>query len=358
MEWIWFCREKNIFTCIYYQKTFFTLVLKCFAAFSLLVIPVVILSLRLLVLMASHAFGVSSYFLWTQKGLTTLPLVRGSGFVVPFRQMNGFYKYHVITAAHVSCPVRYPQLFSSASDNNPLKAIGERHISNRILFSHASESSFSTINGPFSPCLRHVSSHNLRFQQHFMPNVDVAALRIENEEIFSHDYPKSKLLEVDLTPLQDGEEIVLCGMDAKEAAGNPNDDGLQLLPCELTAVCKAALISVDYGTVLLCEVPEFHRANDREENLINLSHQNSIFASLPAGLCGGPVLRKSNQKAVGVIVARVTRYLPPKDLNKPLNIHEPFLDISDNKEILSQWPLDAAFVPFSEFEGSMRRTED
>lgn len=307
--------------------------------------------------MTFHAFGVSSYFLWTQKGLTTLPLVRGSGFVIPFRQVNGFYKYHVVTAAHVSCPVRYHQLFTSSVDNNPFKAIGERHISNRILLPHTVQSASypEVTNSPsFVPSLH---SHNLRFQQYFMPNVDVAVLRIENEDVFSREHPESALLEVDLTPLQNDEEIILCGMDVRESAGNPNDDGLQLVHCQFSAVCKVALVSVDYGTVLLCKVRDFHDIGDDDNNSVSHPHQNEKFHSLPVGMCGGPVLRKSTKKAVGVIVARVMRHLPPKDLNKPPNIHEPFMEISDNKEILSQWPLDVAFVPFSEFEGSMRRTE-
>lgn len=303
--------------------------------------------------MASPVFGVSSYFLWTQKGLTTLPLVRGSGFVVPFRHVNGFYKYHVITAAHVSCPVRYPQLFSSDKDSNPLQAIGERHISNRLLLSKPSigppeKTKVSAFN--VSP------SYNLRFQQYFMPNSDVAILRIENEESFFQDYPESTV-EVDLSPLEDGEEIVLCGVDAREATGNPNDDGLQLLPCQFSAVCKAALVSVDYGTVLLGEIKKLHKMDGERCTVVNCRDEVEGSPPFPSSLCGGPVLRKTNKKAVGVIVARVARHVPLKDLSKPSVIHEPFLNLSDNKEILDQWPLDVAFVPFTDFEGSMRRTE-
>lgn len=304
--------------------------------------------------MFSPFFGVSSYFLWTQKGLTTLPLVRGSGFVVPFRHVNGFYKYHIITAAHVSCPVRYPQLFSSDKDNNPLQAIGERHISNRLLVPKPpiwppGQTNSSIFNVS-------TSSYNLRFQQYVMPNSDVAVLRIENEEKFFKHYPESSV-EVDLSPLEDGEEIVLCGVDAREATGNPNDDGLQLMPCQFSAVCKAALVAVDYGTVLLGEIKKVHKMDGEQCTIVNYRDEVEGSPPFPSSLCGGPVLRKTNKKVVGVIVARVARHVPPKDLSKPSIISEPFLNLSDNKEILDKWPLDVAFVPFADFEGSMRRTE-
>lgn len=272
------------------------------------------------------SFGLSSYFLWTQKGLTTLPLVRGSGFIVPFSQVNGFFKFHVVTAAHVSCPVRYRQLYSSDVSVSALNAIGERHVSNRIL-----------IPQPQSPLK--LDSSPLRFQQFFMPNVDVSLLRMENEEAVTK--ASLPVVEVDLTPLEDGEEIVLCGMDCSETPGNPNDDELSIAPRQFNAVCKAALVSVDYGTVLLGEIVD----------------PPSGDFSLPASMCGGPVLRRSNGKAVGVIVSRVNRSTAPQDISKPMKHYDPFLDVSDNTDVLQRWPFHVAFVPFAEFEGAMRRSE-
>lgn len=270
--------------------------------------------------------GLSSYFLWTQKGLTNLPLVRGSGFIVPFSQVNGFFKFHIVTAAHVSCPVRYRQLYSSDASISALNAIGERHVSNRILIPQR--------HGPVK-----VESVPLRFQQHFMPNVDVSLLRVENEElILNNSLP---VLEVDVTPLEDGEEIVLCGMECSEIPGNPNDDELSMIPRQLHAVCKAALVSVDYGTVLLGE-------------LIDPPSDDFL---LPVSMCGGPVLRKSNGKVVGVIVSRVTRGAVPQDMSRPMKHCDPFLDVSDNTDVLQRWPFHVAFVPFAEFEGAMRRSE-
>lgn len=269
-------------------------------------------------------YGLSSYFLWTQKGLTNLPLVRGSSFLVSFEQLNGFYKYHVVTAAHVSCPVRYKQVYGVDGDQSPLNAIGERHISNKLLLTDK---------------LGCVVPHSLTFKQHFMPNVDVSLLRLEREaKVEKYFQP----LEVDTSPLRDGEEIVLYGMKAEEESGNPNDDGLKLIPLQYEAVCKAALVSLDYGTVFLGAV---HELMDKEDEFI------------PSSMCGGPVVRKSNGKVVGVIVSRPTRTLPLQDRTKPINYSEPFLQVEDNAGVLDRWPLHVAFVPFTEFNGAMRRSE-
>lgn len=282
--------------------------------------------------------GLSSYFLWTQKGFTQLPLVRGSGFVVPFRQLNGFHRLHVVTAAHVACPVKYPQLFSSDASSSGLKAIGQRHISTRLL-------------EPRGPGCGAFRSHPLRFQQHFMPHVDVCVLRMEDEGAITAGVKEAggsgnpsvaTPFEVDVSPLQDGEEIVLCGVECKEESGNPSDDGLCLTQVRYHAVCKVALVSVDYGTVFLGSLAD---------------HTDMGVNAFPSSLCGGPVVRKANGKAVGVIVARVTCGAPPVDASRPARVCDPFLDISDNKEVLERAPCHVAFVPFSEFEGAMRRSE-
>lgn len=265
--------------------------------------------------MRSSTFCVSSYFLWTQKGLTTLPLVRGSAFCVDFTQLDGFYRHHIITAAHVSCPPRYRHLYTCDEDS-ALKLIGERHVTNKVLLP--------------------TQSHELLFRQHFMPHVDVSSLRLKDESVLTATGISP--LEVDPTPLEEGESIIIRGIDCKEAAGNPHDDDLTLKPEEFHGVCKAALVSIDYGTVFLGAL------------------RDGLDAPLPISMCGGPVVRASNGKVVGVFVARVVRSLPPNDVKKPPKVFDPFLNLADH-DILNQWPLHFAFVPVTEFAAALLRSE-
>ncbi|EPY30184.1 hypothetical protein AGDE_09571 [Angomonas deanei] len=211
--------------------------------------------------------GVSSYFLWTQKGQTVLPLVRGSGFVLNFKHLNTFYHHHVVTAAHVSCPVKYKSIYGNSVG---FKAIGERHISTRLLCPH-----------PESHKVAH--SIDLEFKQHFMPNVDVVSLRCKNEAMLADAAVTP--LEIDEDPIEDGTEVVYCGVDLKEDRANPNDDGMTMAVKQLTGVCKAAIVSVDYGTVL---------AGSIEKERRDLSDNAPL---LPLSFCGGPVLRKSSESA-------------------------------------------------------------
>eukprot|EP00796_Vickermania_ingenoplastis_P006501 gene6501-4683_t len=270
-------------------------------------------------------FGVSSYFLWTQKGLTTLPLVRGSGFLVRFTQLNCFHTLHVVTAAHVSCPVRYEQLYSSQGKGGPLSSIGQRHINNRLLVPKGEEK------GQFV-------AHPLRFDQHFMPNVDVSVLRLEKEK---EAMESVTALEVDVQPVQCGDEVTFYGMDCQEAPANPNDDGMAMQLRRMDAVCRAAIVSVDYGTVLLASIQG--AAAEQEANW-------------PVSMCGGPVVRKASGKVVGVAVARVLGHAPP--VNKARGVQcEPFLSVGDNAAVMKMWPLHLAFVPIADFSGAMRRSE-
>ncbi|KPI88965.1 hypothetical protein ABL78_1931 [Leptomonas seymouri] len=299
------------------------------------------------------AFGLSSYFLWTQKGQTVLPLVRGSGFLVKFNQLNTFYSYHVISAAHVSCPVKYKPIYG---DTVGLKAIGERHISTRLLL-------------PDEATHKVRQSFDLHFRQKYMPNVDVASLRVKDEKQLKEwmhtgeDGGKSALrvVEPDLEPIEEGTELVLCGVHTEEERANPNDDGLTLIPMRLTATCKAALLTLDYGTVLLASinVPLEKRteASTSPSSTSSTSHQCPTAPPLPLGMCGGPVLRKSSGKCVGVIVARVMRSAPPRDLKAGAVYQDPYLDISAHTSLHEHWPLDVAFVPIGEFYDSLRRCE-
>ncbi|EPY32334.1 hypothetical protein STCU_02863 [Strigomonas culicis] len=271
--------------------------------------------------------GVSSYFLWTQKGQTILPLVRGSGFLLRFKQQGTFYHYHVITAAHVSCPVRYRGLYG---DSVGFKAIGERHVSARMLTPHAET---------------HQVQHalDMEFRQHYMPNVDVAALRCRDEAQL--DGLRLAPFEVDEKPIEDGTELVYCGFDAIEERANPNDDGLTLREVRLDGTCKAAIVSLDYGTVLAGSIDSLS------------DDERAQGKQMPLSLSGGPVLRKSTGKVVGVVAARIMKNAPPRDPHAGTLYQDPYLDLSENVSLHQRWPLDVAFVPIGEFYNSLCRSE-
>ncbi|KAK7199669.1 hypothetical protein NESM_000012400 [Novymonas esmeraldas] len=289
-------------------------------------------------------FGVSSYFLWTQKGQTVLPLVRGSGFLVQFRQLSTFYEYHVLSAAHVTCPVRHRKIYG---DSVGFKAIGERHISTRLLLADATTHKVR-------------SSHALEFRQQFMPNTDVASLRLTKEKEFKAVAASSSLeaVELDLEPIEEGEALVLCGMNAEEERANPNDDGLTLTPMRLNATCKAALLSIDYGTVLLASIDGSAEATAAAATA-GSSPSEAVTAPppLPLSMCGGPVLRRSSGKCVGVIAARVMKNAPPRDPRSAALYQDPYLDISEHLSLHPHWPLDVAIVPIGEFYDPLRRCE-
>lgn len=279
--------------------------------------------------------GVSSYFLWTQKGMTNLPLVRGSGFLVAFKQHNTFYHHHVLTAAHVSCPVRFKPLYG---DTIGLRAIGERHVTTRLLVPDVA-----------APRVKY--SIPLVFKQEVLPNVDVATLRCTDERQLAG--AGLTPLEMDMDPIEEGTELVFCGCNATEERANPNDDGLTLTQRRLEGVCKAALVSLDYGTVLLASIERDVSSASGEATVVS----GDLVSPLPLGMCGGPVLRKSSGKCVGVIAARVLKNAPPRDPNAGALYQDPYLDVSENKSLHSQWPIDVAFVPIGEFYHAMRRSE-
>ncbi|GET91398.1 hypothetical protein, conserved [Leishmania tarentolae] len=299
-------------------------------------------------------FGVSSYFLWTHKGQTVLPLVRGSGFLMSFQQLNTFYRYHVVSAAHVTCPVKHRKLYGGTIG---LKAIGERHISTRLLIpdkaSHKVQSSF-----------------DLEFRQEYMPNTDVASLRVSKEDEFRKAMlaPQDsgtgttsplQVIQPDLDPIEEGDELILCGVCTEEERANPNDDGLMLTPMRLMATCKAALLSLDYGTVLLASIDGLaeEEAGERESGTAASASKLVTVPPLPLSMCGGPVLRRSSGRCVGVIAARVMKNAPPRDPNSASLYQDPYLDISEHISLHAHWPLDVAFVPIGEFYDPLRRCE-
>ncbi|ESL06425.1 hypothetical protein TRSC58_05902 [Trypanosoma rangeli SC58] len=260
--------------------------------------------------------GVSSYFLWTQKGKTVLPLVRGSGFLVAFRQIGCFYRYHVLSAAHVTCPVKYRHIYG---DTIGLRAIGERHISTKLLKPGTSGAVEASV--------------DLEFAQSYLPNVDVVSLRCKDEG----QVGELCLLpfELDFDVIKEGTELLFWGVTAEEERANPNDDGLRLKEACLKGECRAALVSLDYGTVVLA----------------------SLESPLGLSMCGGPVVRKDNGRCVGVIVAQALKNAPPSDPQVAPLYRDPWLDLSHNEAIHVRGKLDVAFVPVGEFYDPLRRCE-
>lgn len=283
--------------------------------------------------------GLSSYFLWTQKGLTNLPLVRGSCFLVAFKQQNTFYHHHIVTAAHVSCPVRYNHLYG---DTIALRAIGERHVTTRLL-----------VPDRLSNAVKHRIP--LVFRQGILPNVDVATLRCKDERQLTS--VGLTPLEMDMDPIEEGTELTFCGCDAEEERANPNDDGLRLTERRLSGTCKAALVSLDYGTVLLASIEKAGGDDEGADSAKPHRDARRVASPLPLSLCGGPVLRKSSGKCVGVIVARVLKNAPPRDPNAGNLYQDPYLDVSENDSLHSKWPIDVAFAPVGEWYHAMRRSE-
>lgn len=287
----------------------------------------------------SCAVGLSSYFLWTQKGLTVLPLVRGSAFLLAFKQQHAFYRYHVVTASHVANPVRHRSLYG---DSIGLNAIGERHVSTRLLAPQKPD-------GPTGGGDRGVGyTIALEFTQHFMPNTDIAVLRCKNEQ----QVVEAGLapLEVDPDPIEEGTTVMFCGVRSEEERANPNDDGLRMHPCTLSGTCKAALVSHEYGTVLLASMEGAANAKDGEGTSL-ANHP------LPLSMCGGPVLRRSTGKCVGVTVARACKNAPPRDPHSQTLFQDPYLDISETTTLHHLAPLEVAFVPIGEFYQALKRTE-
>lgn len=309
-------------------------------------------------------FGVSSYFLWTQKGMTTLPLVRGSGFTIKADLVHSFYTRHVITAAHVACPVKYPAIYGNT---NGLRAIGERHISTKVLLPNLEPQQAATRNGKTR--LPMTKTVDLEFAQKRFNNVDACSLRIKNESSVLKELGDSlQPFEVDITALQEGEELIFLGMKSTEDVANPSDNDLMLEPRRFEGRVLASLQTRDFGTVLLAQTDV-----------------------LPHGsLCGGPVVRKSNGRCVGVIVAPVRSNAPPRrlpreredseasadekeriharmsaDATRATNlkdvmdslIAEPWLDVSSTAEVSSVPNLNVAFVPLMEFHSALRRHE-
>ena len=276
--------------------------------------------------------GVSSYFLWTEKGMTIMPLVRGSGFCVAFDLASGFHKYHVLTAAHIVNPIRYRQIFGNSEG---LNAIGERHLYARALVSppYSPETDVRNLRRLVEERKSNITATIfLEGKKNYFPNCDVASLRCKNEAALASS--DTRPFEVDHQPIQQGDDLVYLGVEAMEDKRNPHDNGLVLCQRRIEGKSEAAVLTEDYGPAVVGTAEE----------------------ELPLSMCGGPVIRKSTGKCIGVIVAQVRTSPPPAVTPKP-PVVDPWLDVSNSDDLRQITNLRAAFVPFAEFYKKMRQTE-
>jgi hypothetical protein len=278
---------------------------------------------------ARFAVGVSSYFLWTIKGATVMPLVRGSGFLIRNEGVRIFHKYHVITAGHVACPVQFPRVFGGSSPG--LRAIGERHISTGLLVPRQRS-------GSSKP-----SEYPNTFPQTRFLNMDVAALHLKNEDAILGEVREAGVspLEVDLDVLLQGEELEFHGVCSDETTVNPSDEDIQVRHCSISGVSHSAVVTHDYGTVTTAQ----------------------LESELDPTMCGGPVVRKSNGKCVGVIVARVgplkEEPSTPPSQDAATLVRKPWLDLSSTEGFMQHRDahVRAAFVPLRDFLPRLRDIE-
>lgn len=289
-------------------------------------------------------FGISSYVLVTKKGRTMVPFVRGTAFTLLFEKTS-FFTLHVVAASHVTRPQRHGPLYGN---NHELRVIGDRHVSCKLHLFRDDGLRYAML--------------PLDFKQYPVPRCDVALLRIEHEgrilAAMSNDGLAPVVpFEPDFDPLSKGEPVIAKGLDV--TTEDTIADSLRMVPKSVTGTLAAKYESDDFGTTLLA-------ASDD---------------TVTGGMHGSPVLRASNGKCVGVLVANVTRQtvVPEKPPHMTLptpdsvrseeetmahhqwrikNMHAPQIDISSNGELMNSVPnAGFSFVPIGEFISFARRTE-
>jgi hypothetical protein len=289
-------------------------------------------------------FGVSSYMLITMKGRSLVPFARGTGFMVKFEN-TGFWQNHVVTAAHVAQPHKYSKMYGNPRE---FKKIGDRHVSSKLHMFHANGNRHARL--------------PLEFAVTTLMKTDVAALRVENEQaIFAQmaldGVAVPEAFEVDTAALGQNEEVIIKGLDVI-LGENTVEDRLEMTSRDVRGFLKAKYASEQHGTVLLASTEQ----------------------TITTGMSGAPVVRASNNKVVGVLVAttsaaasecRAATPQPEIDDKDSLlvtvakqqqwrkeNMMEPSIDLSANPMLLQQVEgHGAAFVPIGEFYHALRRTE-
>lgn len=270
------------------------------------------------------ALGFSSYILWAEKGMTNLPFVRGSAFLLEYRAKNAFYTRHIITAGHVAVPVRYKGLYG---DTPAMQSLGERHVSSKLL-----------VPGPADRGHKVVYDLNVRFKVATFGQTDVAVCTFKNEAEYyaapEELQPQLRPLKVDPSPLGKGEDLLLCGVDVLNDTNAPHDGFMSLVPTSMPCRTEAVVVSREYGTVLVV----------------------STEKELPLSMCGAAVIRPSTGGVVGVVCAKASRVPPPPVAGGRAQLYlDPWLDLSPFPAAVgtTTGSFSAAFVPLSEFYKKM-----
>lgn len=228
-------------------------------------------------------FGITNYLLVTQKGQTRIPFVRGTGFLLDFEK-HGFHTKHVISAGHVSMPLRYASIYGRP----PLfSRIGERHLTPKILL--------------FDGFGKRKAILPLEYDMKQLKGTCVAALRVRGErELFPRMAQDGVPLPIpyeleDLVsgkPLGENEELILQGLcldQDVEAA-----DVAVMKPLSIPANAKLSFISELFGSVVIVSTGK---------------------QKVSPGMSGCPVLRKSTGKCVGMLICAAKTKLSNPELH-------------------------------------------
>lgn len=293
----------------------------------------------------------SSYFLWTQKGQTRLPLARGSCYIIDYDLKSSFFTKHIITAAHVALPIRFPNCYGNA---DLFKGLGERHITSKVLLGAAKrdvpEAGDKQKGDSSQRAGRVVGDLNCNYKVDVFPTTNVAKLTLMQETSINQcpKYFQSLFegLTPDLNPIELGEELFVAGYSMDEDSGAPNDGFLTMVPLSIHARSVAAIQTHDFGTVVVCSTDSSNE--------------------IPASISGGAVIRKKTGGVIGTVAAR-TVLESPSPISGSQRVmtegrlvahREPCVDISGFEALVSQvGPNGVAFTPIAEFYNKLRRLE-
>ena len=339
----------------------------------------------------------SSYFLWTQKGFTRLPLARGSCHVMAYDSKAAFFTRHIVTAAHVAMPIRFPQCFGNAS---LAMGLGERHITSKVILpstarerdrviakarAAAAAASFGGDEAKIPPSLlekiaadpahrvgRAIGDLNTNYKVDIFPTTTVARQTFKQEGSIDLCPPHvSELFEgllPDLTPIQPGDELLFVGYAMDEEAASPHDGFLTMRQLQISGTAVAAVEAQAFGTVIVCSTEGDIGANAADSN-----NGGMLGAVIPASIAGGAVLRKSTGRVVGTIAAKTAiettePLFPATDAattsavnadGQRVAFSDPCVDLTSFGPQLAEkvGSRGIAFTPINEYHNALRKFE-
>ena len=253
-----------------------------------------------------------SRVLVSAKGKVEIPFSRGSCALLRY-ETNGFASVHVVTAAHVAQPHRYPNLFPKFAPQFGI--LGDRHVRCGILTQDG-----DGVRTGASLC-------RFRVQRH--PMWDLATLQLEDESTLG---PAATVIDgVDIRPLGVGDEVDINGFDVVED-DMAQGENFRMVPKVLKAKCMAQYTHQIFGPVVIARVVG----------------QGDVVT----GTSGAAVLGRGG-KLVGIVIARVgtDSRMPDGVLNIPGS------DIPASEGPSGSWEGCAAFVHASNFIEFLRKVE-